>query len=63
MFHIDRMSTMTAQQRIRSNTVGTTLAALLFIAPHAASAQTAADFEQPPVLKVTELVPAQLLQG
>lgn len=52
-----------SNRRIRSNTAGAALAALLLITPYAASAQTAADFEQPPVLKVTELVPAQLLQG
>ena len=49
--------------RVWGNTAGATIAALLLIAPSAASAQTAADFEKPPVLKVTELVPKQLLQG
>ncbi len=36
---------------------------LLLNAPHVAVAQTAADFEKPPVLKVTDLVPAKLLTG
>lgn len=36
---------------------------LLLIAPQVAFAQTAADFEKPPVLKVTQLIPAKLLTG
>ena len=43
--------------------VGTTMAALLLIAPQAAFAQTVTNFETPPVLRVTDLVPEQLLQG
>src|SRR5262249_30682025 len=39
------------------------LAALLLIAPRTASALTAAGFEKPPVLDVTQLVPAKLLRG
>jgi len=36
---------------------------LLLSAPHVTFAQTTVDFEKPPVLKVTELVPAKLLTG
>ena len=37
--------------------------ALLLNAPHVTFAQTAADFEKPPVLKATDLVAAKLLTG
>jgi hypothetical protein len=39
------------------------VATLLLIAPRMVLAQTAADFEKPPVLNVTQLVPAKLLTG
>jgi len=46
-----------------NNTVQVTVAALLLFAPSLISAQTASGFENPPVLTVTSLIPANLLQG
>jgi hypothetical protein len=37
------------------------VAAFLLIAPHVVSAQTRTDFEKPPILNVTQLIPAELL--
>jgi hypothetical protein len=48
---------------VRRTATRVAVTALLLSAPHAAFAQTAADFEKPPVLKVTDLVDAKLLTG
>jgi len=42
---------------------GVLLVTFLLIVPQVASAQTKTDFEKPPVLKVTQLIPAKLLTG
>jgi hypothetical protein len=54
------------QRNIRQawvSTAGVTMATLLLIAPLAAFAQTAADFETPPVLHAKDLVSAGMLTG
>ena len=48
---------------VRRTAARVTVAALLLSAPHVAFAQTAADFEKPPVLDVTDLIAPKLLQG
>src|SRR4051794_24862581 len=48
---------------IWGNAVCALIPTFLLIAPHLASAQTEADFEKPPVLNVTDLLPQELLQG
>src|SRR5262245_22965047 len=47
----------------RRSAIRIAVTTLLLSAPYVAIAQTAVDFEKPPVLKVTELVPAKLLSG
>ena len=46
-----------------ASTTWATMATLLLIAPLVASAQTAADFEKPPILQAKDLVPATMLTG
>ncbi len=50
-------------RNVRNTAVHITLATVLLIAPQTVSAQTAAAFEKPPVLSVTQLIPAKLLTG
>src|SRR2546426_11727105 len=50
-------------QGIGHTIVHAMLAAFLLITPRVVSAQAAADVEKPPVLNVTQLVPAKLLMG
>jgi hypothetical protein len=50
-------------QNIGRTTIHAMIATFLLSAPQVASAQTHADFEKPPVLNVTQLVPAKLLPG
>src|SRR5215813_525278 len=50
-------------QNIGRTTIHAMIATFLLSAPQVASAQAATDFEKPPVLNVTQLVPAKLLTG
>jgi len=50
-------------QGIGRTTVHAVIAMFLLCTPQVVSAQTAADFEKPPILNVTQLVPAKLLTG
>jgi hypothetical protein len=50
-------------QGIGRTTVHAVIATFLLSTPQLVSAQTTADFEKPPVLNVTQLVPAKLLTG
>jgi hypothetical protein len=50
-------------RNVRRTATRVAVTALLLNAPHVAFAQTAADFEKPPVLNVTQLIPAKQLMG
>ncbi|MBI3800283.1 MAG: hypothetical protein HY268_25325, partial [Deltaproteobacteria bacterium] len=50
-------------QGMGRTTVQAVIATFLLITPQVVSAQAVADFEKPPVLNVTQLVPAKLLTG
>ena len=60
---IDRAVRLSKLRQVWASTTGATMATLLLIAPLVASAQTAADFETPPVLHAKDLVPATMLTG
>lgn len=51
------------RRQLGGNAARATFAALLLIVPPVASAQSKTNFEKPPVLKVTQLIPAKLLTG
>ena len=48
---------------VRSAVTYMTLVVALLLTPQTVCAQAAADFEKPPVLNVTELIPEKLLDG
>ena len=50
-------------QGIGRTTVRAIIATWMLMAPQIVTAQTQANFEKPPVLKATQLLPAKLLQG